>query len=73
VGGIQDQIVDGEDGLLLTDPSDRQGFSHALHRVLSDPTLAEQIGKNARQRARRNFLGLRSLADYARLITSLDT
>jgi trehalose synthase len=73
VGGIQDQIVDGEDGLLLTDPSDREGFSHALRRVLGDPTLAEQLGKNARQRARRNFLGLRSLADYARLITSLDT
>jgi trehalose synthase len=73
VGGIQDQIVDGESGVLLADPSDLGGFANALRRVLSDPVLAEQLGKNARQRALRNFLGLRSLADYAELITALDT
>ncbi len=73
VGGIQDQIVDGESGLLLADPGDCEGFAQVLRRVLSDPALAEQLGKNARQRARRNFLGLRSLSDYAGLITSLDT
>ncbi|MDJ0866338.1 MAG: glycosyltransferase [Myxococcota bacterium] len=73
VGGIQDQIVDGENGLLLADPSDREAFADAVGRILSDPALAEQLGKNARQCARRDFLGLRSLADYAGLITSLDT
>jgi trehalose synthase len=73
VGGIQDQIVDGESGLLLADPSDCEGFAQTLRGLLGDPVLAEQLGKNARQRARQSFLGLRSLSDYAGLITSLDT
>ena len=37
VGGIQDQIVDGRDGLLLDDPSDLDAFAKVLGRLLADP------------------------------------
>ena len=40
VGGIADQITDGQDGLLLDDPADLAGFGRAVHRILDDPSLA---------------------------------
>jgi len=72
VGGIQDQIVDGESGILLDDPEDQSAFASALARLLSEPDLADQLGKAARERVREHFLGLRSLLDYEDLLTELD-
>src|SRR6266516_3139409 len=37
VGGIADQIADGEDGLLVSDPRDLAAFGAALERLLRDP------------------------------------
>jgi trehalose synthase len=72
VGGIQDQIVDGEHGLLLRDPEDLDAFAEALGRVLSDPELATRIATNAQERVREEFLGLGHLLKYAELILRLD-
>ncbi len=72
VGGIQDQIEHGVSGLLLTDPTDRVEFATALARILGDPDLARRLGHNARQRAERSYLVVRSLTQYAGLIESLD-
>src|SRR5262249_54512399 len=41
VGGIQDQIRDGIDGLLLKDPRDLPEFAGLVRQVLSDDLLAE--------------------------------
>jgi trehalose synthase len=68
VGGIQDQIVDGEHGLLVADPSDLAAFGAALRRLLDDPSLAARLGAAAHQRARNEILGLSHLLEYARLI-----
>ena len=72
VGGIQDQIEHGVNGLLLQDPSDLEGFARLLSRVLGDRGLSEQLGRNARTCVGRNFLGPRSLMRYADLIEKLD-
>src|SRR5664280_2385594 len=40
VGGIQDQIVDRRDGLLITDPTDLDVFAGALVTLLDSPDLA---------------------------------
>src|SRR5262249_26074514 len=40
IGGIQDQIRDGVDGLLVGDPTDLGSFASALRRVLADEALA---------------------------------
>lgn len=71
VGGIQDQIVDGESGLLLADPTDHEELASALVKVLADADLARRLGASARQRASERFLGSRHLLDYAQLLTEL--
>jgi trehalose synthase len=73
VGGIQDQIEDGADGLLLPDPADLGALGVALRRLLEDPGYATQLGRNARERVREQFLGLRHLGQYADLIERIDS
>jgi trehalose synthase len=72
VGGIVEQIVSGEHGLLIDDPRAPAEFGHAVRRLLDDPSYAEQLGANARRRAVAEFLGDRHLAQYAQLFAQLD-
>jgi trehalose synthase len=72
VGGIQDQIEDGETGLLLGDSHDLNALGEALTRVLGDPALAKRLGEAARESVRERFLGLRQLTQYASLLLELD-
>jgi trehalose synthase len=71
IGGIQDQIVDGESGLLVDDPRDLTAFGNAVCELLDDPDAAEAMGKNAQERVRDEFLGARHLIQYVDLIESL--
>ena len=71
VGGLQDQVRHGEDGLLLDDPTDVEALGEALCRVMQDEALAEKLGANARERVRADFLGIRHLAQYHDLLNSL--
>lgn len=68
VGGIADQVVDGEHGLLVDDPTDLAAFGKATLRLLEDPKLAARLGANARQRAFDEFLPDRHLEQWASLI-----
>lgn len=56
VGGIADQIVHGQSGLLVDDPTDLDAFAGLLCDVLDDGALAESLGSGARRRAVDNFL-----------------
>jgi len=71
VGGIQDQIADGRDGLLVDDPEDEVAFALALARLLADPLLAERLGAAAHDRVLEQFLGDRHLEQYADLFAGL--
>jgi trehalose synthase len=73
IGGIQDQIVDGENGLLLRDPRDLDGFARAVSRLLEEPGLAATLGAAARATVDEHFLGDRHLEAYADLFRSLLT
>ncbi|HEX6461079.1 MAG TPA: glycosyltransferase [Thermoleophilaceae bacterium] len=66
VGGIQDQIVNGESGLLVP-PEDLRAFGEAMLGLLLDPERAEQIGRSAQERVRQEFLGSRHLRQYVDL------
>jgi trehalose synthase len=66
VGGIQDQIVDGETGLLV-DPEDLEGFGNAVTALLTDPERAARLGEHAQVRVRESFLGQRHLRQYVDL------
>jgi trehalose synthase len=57
IGGIQDQIVDGESGILLPHPRDLEQFGAAVIALLEDPARAQQLGARARARIREHFLG----------------
>ncbi len=72
VGGIKDQIVDGESGVLVEDPGDLEGFGRAIVGLLDDPARAERLGKAARRRIREGFLGVHRLTQYVELVASLD-
>jgi trehalose synthase len=71
VGGIQDQIVDGESGLLIDDPADLSTAGEAITSLLDDPDRARVIGENARERVRHSFLGTRHLTQYMQLIEQM--
>jgi trehalose synthase len=71
VGGIQDQIVDGESGVLIDDPGDLEGFGLAIRGLLDDPARAERLGKAAHRRIREGFLGVHQLTKYVELVASL--
>ncbi|MGZ3456269.1 MAG: glycosyltransferase [Polyangiales bacterium] len=72
VGGIVDQIEDGESGILLRDPRDLDAFAASLKRLLDDPELRARLGANAHERVRERFLATRSLTEYARVIERID-
>ena len=71
IGGIQDQIVHGESGLLLDDPEDLDGFAGLVRSVLEDDSLALRLGSAARERVREHFLGDRHLIQYVDLFDRL--
>jgi trehalose synthase len=74
VGGIQDQVVHGESGLLLRDPQDLDGFAGLLADLLTDEEHARLLGTGARARVRDLYLGDRHLTQYVDLFeTLLDT
>ena len=70
VGGIQDQIIDGENGVLV-DPLDFAAFGAALRDLLADRDRAEELGQRAREHVRDAFLGPRTLAQYVELFGRL--
>jgi trehalose synthase len=71
LGGIGDQIVHGESGLLLDDPTDLDAFMDLVRQVLVDDDLATRLGDAARERVRDRFLGDRHLRQYVDLFGAL--
>ena len=68
VGGIKDQIVDGETGVLLADSRDLQRFGAVVRELLDDPARRELLGRNGREHVRRHFLVNRHARQYLELL-----
>jgi trehalose synthase len=71
VGGIQDQIRDGQDGLLVRDPYDIEEFAHVLRQPLADDGLARRLGAAAHARVLEEYVGDRHLRRYVDLFSRL--
>ncbi len=71
VGGIQDQIRDGIDGLLINDPTSPIEFARVLRRVLEDDALALHLGEAGYDRVREHYLSLAALEHWAELVRLL--
>jgi len=71
VGGVPELIEDGVTGLLC-DPLDEASMSQAIERVLSDPSGATALAKNAREKAWRTYhprvIARRHLDIYAEIL-----
>ena len=70
VGGIQDQVHDGETGLLV-EPHDLDAFADAVVDLLERPKQAARLGVAAREEIRDSFLGPRHLTQYVDLFEQL--
>jgi trehalose synthase len=68
VGGIADQVVDGESGVLLANPRDVDACGRALARLLADPSERARLGDNARRRVGERYLPDRHLIEWAALV-----
>lgn len=71
VGGIRDQIISGESGILLEDPLDLNAFGAAARSLLVDPLLARRLGEAGRRRVMTHFLPDRQLSQWGELLLKL--
>ena len=70
VGGVNDQVVDEETGLLV-DPTDLEAFGDAVCRLFGDLGAATRMGDRAQARVRDHYLGPRHLRQYLELVERL--
>jgi trehalose synthase len=71
VGGIADQIVDGESGVLLRDPADLGAFARALSDTLAAPERRIAMGERAHERVVDRFLPNTQLGRWGALVLDL--
>ena len=70
VGGIVDQIVSGDTGVLV-DPHDLPAYGRAVCGLLDDERTADEMGHAGHERVARDFLGDRHLEQWAQLFEQL--
>jgi glycosyltransferase involved in cell wall biosynthesis len=68
VSGITELVRDGENGLIV-DPDRPNDLADALHRLIKDPGLAQEIGKQGRETIARSFDASATAARMAALLT----
>ncbi len=73
VGGIQDQIRDGVEGLLVYEPRNADETATAIRRVLRDAPLATRLAEAGHERACRDYTSIASLERWAELLKLLMT
>jgi trehalose synthase len=71
VGGLVDQVIDGESGLLVQDPTDLEEFGAAVCRILDDDEFRRQLGDGARARAIEAHLGDTHLRRWLDVVRNL--
>ena len=72
VGGLIDQVIDGESGLLVRDPYELADFGGAVCRILDDDDLRRRLGEGARKRAIDTHLGDTHLLQWGEVIRRLE-
>ncbi|HEX3173630.1 MAG TPA: glycosyltransferase [Solirubrobacterales bacterium] len=70
IGGTEELIGDGEDGLLVP-PGDATALAAALRRLLADAALRRRLADRARQRAERDFSAAAMCASVTRIYDRL--
>jgi trehalose synthase len=68
VGGIADQITDGVDGRLVSDPLDLAAFGAATAELLASDAERDRLGEAAHRRVVEEFLPDSSLGLWAEVV-----
>jgi trehalose synthase len=71
VGGIADQIVDGDSGVLLHDPTDVSLFAGQLADLLDQPERLATLGKQAHERVVDHFLPDTQLRHWSEVVSAV--
>jgi trehalose synthase len=71
VGGIQDQIRDEVDGLLVHDPASATLLAKLLARVVANKELAQRLGDSGYERVCAHYLSIAALENWAELLRLL--
>jgi trehalose synthase len=71
IGGIQDQVIDGVSGILITNPANLASFGEVTLRLLKDPKLAARLGREARTTVAREFLHPRQMVQQLKVVERL--
>ncbi|HLO18740.1 MAG TPA: GT4 family glycosyltransferase PelF [Anaerolineales bacterium] len=70
VGGLEEVVEDQTQGLLVP-PEDPQELAKAILKLLHDPVLCSNMGKNARQRIEEKYTTERMCRQYERTMLAL--
>jgi trehalose synthase len=69
VGGIRRQIIDGENGFLVSTPDEA---AERIVQIVKDPQLRQRLGSRAKETVREKFLMSRLLEDWLDLLASYE-
>jgi trehalose synthase len=69
--GLRQQIRDGVDGRLVTNPEDPEEIAAVLDEMLDDPHQQEAWGRNAQLRVHTEFLIFSQLSHWLRLLAAV--
>lgn len=64
IEGNRSVVRDGIDGLLFASESE---FAHKAERLISEPSLRHELGKNGKEKIEREFSGEREIHNYLQL------
>jgi trehalose synthase len=71
VGGIVEQVVDGESGVLLREPTDLSAFATKLAELIDQPERLASLGKRAHERVIDRFLPDSQLRHWAAVVAAV--
>ena len=71
IGGIQDQIMHGKNGLLVYNPTDLKEFTNNLKCLLEFPDLGIKLGDAAHETVKQMFLIPRHIHQYVKILNSI--
>ena len=69
--GLRQQIDDGVEGRLVSDPEDPEELAGVLDQVLADPAVRAHLGRRAQNRVLREFLVFKQLEDWLETVTAV--
>ncbi|KXB08030.1 glycosyl transferase family 1 [candidate division MSBL1 archaeon SCGC-AAA385D11] len=72
LGGIPEQIIDGETGYLV-DPYDYEDTAEKVMNIIGDENLSDEIGRKGKQHVKENFLIIRHIKEWLDLWTEFLT